>query len=140
VLGLARQLFEEVVIGVAINSEKRKTLFSAEERVEMIEESVASQSGVTVTSYSGLTVEFARQQEIRSLIRGLRVFSDFEDELQQAMMNRKLAPEIITIFLTPSSSNLFLSSRLIKEVAAGDGEVGELVPTPVARRLRSAFR
>ncbi|MGH7870235.1 MAG: pantetheine-phosphate adenylyltransferase, partial [Candidatus Dormibacteraceae bacterium] len=87
VLGLARQLFEEVVIGVAINSEKRKTLFSAEERVEMIEESVASQSGVTVTSYSGLTVEFARQQEIRSLIRGLRVFSDFEDELQQAMMN-----------------------------------------------------
>lgn len=139
VLERALEIFDAVTIAIAANPEKRQPLFSVAERVEMIGELVAELPGATVTSYTGLTVDFARTQGLRALVRGLRAYSDFDGELQQALMNRKLAPEIDTVFLMSSEAHIFVSSSILKDVASYGRDLDEFVPPPVARRLKERF-
>jgi len=135
----ARAIFPEVVVGVAENPGKG-TLFSVEERVEMLKEATRRLSGVKVEPFGGLSVDFARRQKARLILRGLRMLSDFEYEFQLALTNRRLDPGVETVFLMPSAECSYLSSRLIKEAAGLGGDVNGLVPSFVARRLKERLK
>lgn len=132
------KLFDEVIIGVADN-EVKKPLFTAVERVALIRQSVGEYPGLTVEPLSGLLVEFCRRREAFVVIRGLRAVSDFEFEFQMALTNRRLEPKIETIFLTPREDCIFLSSRVVKEVARLGGDVAPFVSTPVLSALNGKF-
>jgi pantetheine-phosphate adenylyltransferase len=129
------EVFNEIMIAVLENP-KKAPLFSTKERVAMIREIFGRRSHVAVRSFNGLLVDFARANGTRVIIRGLRAISDFEYELQMALMNRNLAADIETFFMMPNVKYSFLSSNLVKEVIALGGSVDGLVPGPVARRLR----
>ena len=135
----AAALFEGVIVAVAANPEKRSPLFTPEERVAMIREAVRGLAGVEVRTFSGLTVEFARSVGATALLKGLRVYSDFEAELQQALMNRQLAPDLETIFLMSGYAQIFVSSSILKDVASHGGDVSQFVPEVVAHRLKEKF-
>src|SRR6266542_4714929 len=134
VLFRARRLADRVIVAILENDEK-KPLFSIAERLEMIREIVGEDSGVAVRSFSGLLVDFARETGATLLVRGLRAISDYEYELQMALMNRRLAPSIETVFLMAKEEYSYVSSRLVKEVAGLGGDVSGLVPESVRRRL-----
>ena len=140
VVDRALSIFDRVVVAVAANPEKRQPLFTVEERIKLIEESLKSRHGVEVTSFKGLTVEFARSRGATTLIKGLRAYSDFDAELQQALMNRKLAPDIHTVFLMSGFAHIFVSSSILKDIASYGGKVDDLVPPPVARALKEKYR
>jgi len=136
----AAALFDRLVIGV-LHNPKKAPLFSVEERVAMIRESVAEfDANVTVEAFDGLTVEFATRQGAAFIVRGLRAVSDFEAELQMAHTNRRLQRGVDTIFLMSALEFGYLSSTLAKEVAQFGGDVGEMVPSPVGRALDGRFR
>src|SRR2546428_11912877 len=139
VVDRALGIFDDLLIAVAANPDKRAPLFTAEERVEMIQESLAGRPHVDVTTYTGLTVDFARQRGIRTLVKGLRAYSDFDAELQQALMNRKLAPDVNTVFLMSSFTHIFVSSSILKDIASHGREVSDFVPAAVAQRLKEKF-
>ena len=130
----AAKIFDRLIVGVASN-EQKDGLFSAEERVEMIEEMTANIGNVSVSTFYGLTVEYARSQGAIALIRGLRVISDFEFELSMAINNQKLNPEVDTVCLMPSEPYLFLSSRQVKEIVHFGGRVSHYVTPAVEARL-----
>jgi pantetheine-phosphate adenylyltransferase len=130
------KVFERVVVAVLENPKKRP-LFTTKERVRMIHEIFASRKEVEVRAFDGLLVDFARAQGTTVVMRGLRAISDFEYEFQMALMNRSLAPDIETFFMMPSVHYSFLSSNVVREVAALGGSVEGLVPGLVARKLRS---
>ncbi len=134
----ASALFDQVVVAVADNPAKRP-LFSLAERVEMAQESLSHFSNVSVLGFSGLLADFVRIQQARVLIRGLRAVSDFEFEFQMAGMNRRLQPEVETLFLTPSEQYLYISSTMIREIAGLGGDVGEFVNARVLRSLAQKF-
>ena len=136
----ALSIFDRVIVAVAANPEKRQPLFTVEERIKLIEESLKGRKGVEVTSFKGLTVEFARSLGATTLIKGLRAYSDFDAELQQALMNRKLAPDIHTVFLMSGFAHIFVSSSILKDIASYGGKVDDLVPPPVARALKEKYR
>ena len=138
VIQRAAKLFDEVVVAVAFNDQKQ-TLFTPDERVSMIEAVVDGNSNIRVSRFSGLLVDFAREQQAVAVVRGLRAVSDFEFEFQMALMNRKLEPTIETIFLTPREEYTYLSSRIVKEIARLGGNVDAFVPTSVARALAERF-
>ena len=138
VIHRAAKLFDEVVVAVAFNDQK-KTMFTAEERVALIREVTAGVGNIRVVCFGGLLVEFARQENAVAVVRGLRAISDFEFEFQMALMNRKLDPVIETIFLTPREEYTYLSSRIVKEIARLGGNVEAFVPTSVVRALREKF-
>jgi pantetheine-phosphate adenylyltransferase len=136
----AAALFDRLVIGV-LHNPKKAPLFSVDERVAMISESVADfGDNVTVEAFDGLTVEFARRQGAGFIVRGLRAVSDFEAELQMAHTNRRLQRGVDTVFLMSALEFGYLSSTLAKEVAQFGGEIGEMVPPPVQRALEDRFR
>ncbi|MBU9888535.1 MAG: pantetheine-phosphate adenylyltransferase [Candidatus Omnitrophica bacterium] len=135
----ARQLFDELWIVVASNPSKG-ALFTADERVAFLKNAVKKFPHVHVAGWQGLTVDFAARKGITTIIRGLRATSDFDYEFQMALTNRKLAPGIDTVFLMPSESYFYLSSRLIKEIAKLGGDVAAYVPKPVAVRLRERYK
>lgn len=128
-------LFDEIIVVVAVNQEKQ-TLFSTEERVDFMERAVKNLKGVEVDRLEGLTVEYAVARKARTIIRGLRATSDFDYEFQMAITNRKLSKEVDTVFLMPSEAHFYLSSRLIKEIAALGGDITHYVPDFVAKRLK----
>jgi pantetheine-phosphate adenylyltransferase len=131
----ALNLFDELIVVVASNPSK-KTFFSVEERVDFLKAALKHRPQVTVKSWEGLTVHLAAKEKAFTLIRGIRATSDFDYEFQMALTNRKLAPTIDTMFLMPSESHFYLSSRLIKEVAQLGGDVTRYVPAPVAARIK----
>ena len=133
VLQRATGIFDKVYIAVLQNPSK-SPLFSVEERMEMIRASVDNPR-VEVDSFDGLIVDYARRINAGSIVKGLRAVSDFESEFQQALFNRKLAPDITTVFLMTGFANVFLSSSLVKEVARFGGDVSFAVPPVVADRL-----
>lgn len=133
-----RKVFDSIIIGVGENPNK-KQLFSIDERVSLIKEAVGDINGVSVEPFDTLLVDFANARGIGALIRGLRAVSDFEYELQMALMNRKLAKEVETVFLMPSLRYIFLSSTIVKEAAEYGGDVSTLVPQNVASALREKF-
>ena len=130
----ARRLFDKVVVAVAVNSGKNP-LFTLEERRQLIVESCAHMPNVEVIAFEGLLVDAVKELKVDAILRGLRAFSDFEYELQMALMNRELLKNCETIFLTPTVENSFVSSTLIKEVARLGGDFAVHVPAPVARAL-----
>jgi len=134
----ALKAFDRVVVALGINT-KKEALFSVEERKEMIRETFSGDDRVAVDVFSGLQVEYLERIGAAAVVRGLRAVSDFEFEFQMANMNRKLYPEAETFFLMTGQDNFYLSSSLIKEVAALGGCVEGLVPTPVVRRLAERF-
>jgi pantetheine-phosphate adenylyltransferase len=134
----ASQLFDSLIVAVAHN-EAKKALFSVEERIAMIEESINGASGIVVKRLDGLLVDFARQENAFVVIRGLRAVSDFEFEFQMALMNRRLETRLETLFLTPKEDYTFLSSRIVKEVANFGGDVTPFVPPAAAERLKAKF-
>ncbi|EDP57750.1 pantetheine-phosphate adenylyltransferase [Vibrio sp. AND4] len=129
------EMFDEVVIGVAASPSKN-TMFTLEERVALMEEVVAHLSGVTVKGFSGLLVDFARQEQAKVLIRGLRTTVDFEYEFGLTNMYRKLLPGIESVFLTPEEEFAFLSSTIVREVAIHGGSIEQFVPEVVATAIK----
>jgi pantetheine-phosphate adenylyltransferase len=131
----AARLFDSIVMGVYEKSNKH-LIFTTEERVELARRAVANIPNVEVKSFSGLTVDFARGEGARVMIRGLRMNADFEKEFEMALMNRKLAPDLDLLCLMASQEYQFLSSSLLKEVARLNGNISDLVPKHVAEALR----
>jgi pantetheine-phosphate adenylyltransferase len=138
VLHRAAKIFDEVIIAIAYNSQK-SGLFNPEERLRFITEVIQPLPNVRVTQFHGLLVDYAREQKAGAVIRGLRAISDFEFEFQMALMNRKLDPGVETIFLMPREEYTYLSSRIVREIAALGGAIEAFVPAPVARALREKF-
>ncbi len=132
----AAGMCDELIVAVLRNTEK-KPLFGADERREMFAESLglAGIERVRVAAFDGLLAEFARAERATLIVRGLRAISDFEYELQMALMNRRLDPGLETVFLTPGEDVAFISSRLVREIARLGGDVSRLVPAPALQRL-----
>jgi pantetheine-phosphate adenylyltransferase len=133
------RIFDRIVVAVLKNP-KKQPLFTTKERVRMIQDIFAVKREVEVLAFEGLLVDFARAQGTRVVIRGLRAISDFEYELQMALMNRNLVPDIETFFMMPNVKYSFLSSDLVREVVMLGGAVDDLVPELVARRLRDKIK
>lgn len=132
------RLFSEVIVAIAHNPQK-KALFSVSQRIKQVQAATVHLKNVRVDAFDGLTVEYARSQQATVLLRGLRVLSDFEYELQMSHTNKSLWPEIETVFLTTSNEYSFLSSSLVKEIARFGGNVRHLVPATVAKDLEACF-
>jgi len=132
------RLFDRVDVAILENVEK-EPLFTLEERVALIRESVAAWPQVSVSTFSGLLVDYVRRCRAHAIVRGLRAISDFEYEFHMALMNRRLDPEVETVFMMPAETYSYLSSRLVKEVASLGGDVSGLVPPPVARAILARF-
>ena len=133
------RLFEHVTVAILVNPVKNP-LFTLEERVEMLSEATAGIGNVSVDTFHGLTVEFARRIGATSILRGIRAISDYEHEFQMALMNRRIAPEVETVFLQPAGRYSFVSSRMVKEVFSFGGDVAGLVPPNVLKRLSARIR
>jgi pantetheine-phosphate adenylyltransferase len=138
VITRAARHFEALIVAVTANPSKRP-LFSLSEREEMLGAALAGVPNVEIASFDGLLVDYARARGVRLVVKGLRAISDFEYELQMAEMNSALAPDLDTVFIVASSSWGFVSSSLVKEVAAHGGDVGLLVPAGVAHALKTRF-
>jgi pantetheine-phosphate adenylyltransferase len=132
----AARLFDTVVVGVA-DSEAKRPFFDIADRVEMAREVLAPLPNVTVTSFSSLLLQFVREQRARAVMRGLRAVSDFEYEFQMAGMNRRLDPEVETLFLTPSEEYTFVSATIVREIAKFGGDVSSFLHPLVNERLKA---
>jgi pantetheine-phosphate adenylyltransferase len=119
-----------------LENPSKQPLFSTDERVAMIRESLGERPGVEVSTFDGLTIDYARRVGARVIVRGLRAVSDFESEFQMALMNRRLEPDVTTVFIPTSLRHLFLSSSLIKELAEFGGDIAEFVPASVVEPLK----
>lgn len=139
IISRGAEIFGRIIVAVAEGG-KKAPMFSLDERVQMLSESLGGYRGVTVEPFRGLLANFARERESRVVIRGLRAVSDFEYEFQLALMNRKLSPDLDTMFVMPSEKYVYLNSSLVREIAALGGDVADLVPPAVARRLRERFK
>jgi pantetheine-phosphate adenylyltransferase len=139
ILERAALLFDRVIVAVLENPGKAP-LFSVEERIALIRASIDDMPKVEVDTFSGLTVDFARKVGATALVRGLRAISDFENEFQMALMNRRLHPDIHTVFLMTSFSNVFVSSSLIKEVCRFGGDITAFVTPAVAQAMHVRLR
>jgi len=140
VITRASYMFDELIVAVVNASvRKNKALFTAEERIEFIRTATGHLGNVKVEPFSNLVVEFARERGARAIVKGLRAISDFEYELEMNQLNRQLASDIESIYLMASPQYSFLSSSGVKEIATFGGDVSDLVPEPVARRLKEAL-
>lgn len=136
----AAHLFDELIVGVYDHSRPTKSvLFSVEERVGMILDSLENPGNIVIMPFTGLLVDFARRIEARVIVRGLRVFSDFEFEFRSALANQRLAPEIETISLMTREENSFVSGSTVREIASLGGDITSMVPPNVAALLYSRF-
>jgi pantetheine-phosphate adenylyltransferase len=129
------RLFDRIVVAILLNIEKAP-LFTVEERVDIAREVFGGNPNVEVDTFDGLLVEYARRKRASVIVRGLRAISDFEYEMQMALMNRNLNPEVETVFMMPAETYTYVSSRIVKEVVALGGSVTNLVPSIVDARLR----
>jgi pantetheine-phosphate adenylyltransferase len=139
VIGRGSRLCDRLIVSI-LKNEVKSPLFSIEERMEMIRETVAPFPNVEVDWFDGLLVDYARSKGARVILRGIRAISDYEYELQMALMNRRLQPDLETIFLLAGEQYSFISSKLVKEVIRLGGNITGLVPPTVEQRLRERFR
>lgn len=133
------RIFDQIIVAVAMNP-KKTSLFTVEERVRMAEEAVKGLGDVKVESFDGLLMDYAREKGATAIIRGLRAVSDFEYELQMALMNRRLDSEVETVFMMPSEEYSYLTSSIVKEVASLKGSTKGLVPDIVEKEFRKKFK
>jgi len=135
------RIFDRIIVAIAYNPDKSESLFTVEERLEMIRESCREFGNrIEAQSFEGLLVDYARKTGAKVIIRGLRVISDFEYEFQMAMMNRNLEPGLETLFMMTGESYFYISSRLVKEVVSLGGDVSSQVPKEVWKRLQKKFK
>ena len=142
ILQRATELFDEVIVTIAINNRK-EAVFTGKERVELLEECLKDKSWadrVQVEQFEGLLVDFAKQKKAKTLVRGVRQISDFEYEFRMALTNRRLAPNVDTVFLMPNEQLTFISASLVKEVAAWGGDLSSFVPDHVAEALKEKMK
>jgi pantetheine-phosphate adenylyltransferase len=139
VITRAAGIFDRVVVGVVGNPQHKQPLFSLDERVAFLRETLEGIENVEVDVFSQLVVDFARKWDAKIIVKGLRVISDFEWEFQMNQLNRTLAPDVETVYVMASPQVSFVSSSGVKEIASFGGKVDELVPEPVARRFRELF-
>jgi pantetheine-phosphate adenylyltransferase len=142
ILKRATKLFEEVIVTVAVNN-KKDAVFSGEERVELVKACLSGKDwskNVTVNQFTGLLVDHAQKMNADTLVRGVRQISDFEYEFRMALTNKRLAPEVDTVFLMPDEEFTFISASIVREVAYWDGDLSSFVPDIVAKALRDKFR
>ena len=135
----AALVFDELVVGVA-DSRAKQPFFTLEERVELAHEVLSGYANVRIASFRGLLMNFIRAQDARVVLRGLRAVSDFEYEFQLAGMNRKLYPDVETLFLTPGEQHMFLSATMVREIATLGGDVGQFVHPAVERCIKQKIR
>jgi len=134
----ASRIFDELIVAVSHNTDKT-SLFSPEERMEMLEKSVGYIRNIKITSFNSLAVDYVKSKKINVIIRGLRMISDFEYEFQMALTNRKLNKNIETVFMMPSESFSYISSRLIKEAASLGADLSGFVPAFVEKKLKENY-
>ena len=140
VIQRAGTLFDELIVAVASNDQKHKsTLFSIEERIALLQQTCEHIPKLRVVRLNGLLVDFAKQEKVVAIVRGLRAISDFEFEFQMALMNRKMEPTVETIFMMPKEEYTYISSRIVKEIARLGGNVQSFVPDCVVRALAKKF-
>jgi len=139
VIQRAAKIFDRIVVGVVGNPHHKSVLLPVEERVDLLREALAKSPNVEVDVFKELVVDFARRWEAKVIVKGLRVISDFEYEFQMNQLNRTLAPEIETVYVMASPGVSFVSSSGVKEIASFGGDVDDLVPPAVARRLKELF-
>ena len=141
IIGRAANVFDNVVVGVVNQPvRKKQTVFSADERVAFIEAEVAEHGNVQVKPFDTLLVDFARENGARAIVKGLRAISDFEYEFEMNQLNRKMAPDIESVYLMSAPQFSFLSSSGVKELAMFGGDINGLVPDPVAARLQEELK
>lgn len=133
------KLFDHLTVAILVNPVKNP-LFTVQERIEMLKEATKPLGNISVAKFEGLMVEFARTVGATAVLRGIRAISDYEGEFQMALMNRRLAPEIETVFLQPAGRYSFVSSRMVKEVFSFGGDITGLVPTNVLKKLRARIK
>ena len=138
VIERAFKIFPQLIIGVAA-SEGKSPLFSLEERIELVKNSISHMPTIILKPFDGLLVDLAESEDAHVIIRGLRAFSDFEYEFQMALTNRKLKPEIETLFLMPKQDHSYVSSSNVREVAKMGGDVSQFVPVSVQNALKDKF-
>jgi len=138
IIDRALELFDGLVVAVAENPQK-KPLFSLAERAEFLRKLLAGKPAIEITSFEGLTAHLAKEKNVTAIVRGLRAVSDFEYEFQIAVMNRRLAPEVETVFLMPSEKYTYLSSTVIKDVFSHGGDVSAFVPPVILEALKKKF-
>jgi len=136
IISRGARLFDRIIVAILVNAEK-SPLFSMQERVEILRDVFKDQPNVEVDTFGGLLVEYVERRQAQVIVRGLRAVSDYEFEFQMALMNRRLTPNIETVFMMPAEQYTYISSRLIKEVFALGGQVQGLVPDLVEQRLRA---
>lgn len=134
----AARMFDRIILAIAENADK-SPLFSLEERIELAGRALGQVKNVEVVGFSGLLIDFAREAGADVILRGLRAVSDFEYEFQLASMNRRLEPELETVFLAPAENYTFVSASLVKEIARHGGDVGAFVHTDIFRALKNKF-
>jgi len=139
VITRAAEIFDRVVVGVVGTPQHKQPMFTLEERVGFLRETLADLENVEVDVFSELVVDFARKWDAKVIVKGLRVISDFEWEFQMNQLNRTLAPDVETVYVMASPSVSFVSSSGVKEIASFGGNVDELVPVAVARRFKELF-
>ena len=135
----AKEIFPELIIAVAHNPAKNP-LFTVQERLKMLRQATKGMKGLIVDDFDGLVIDYCRKKKARTILRGLRMISDFEYEFQMALINRKLSPKIETIFLMPHESYSYLSSRLLKEAASLGADLSCFVPPNVERELKRKLK
>jgi pantetheine-phosphate adenylyltransferase len=133
------KLFDHLTVAILVNPVKNP-LFTVEERVEMLREATKPLGNVSVATFDGLMVAFAQKVGASAVLRGIRAISDYEGEFQMALMNRRLAPDVETVFLQPAGRYSFVSSRMVKEVFSFGGDITGLVPTNVLKKLRARIK
>jgi len=136
------KMFDKVVVTVAVNN-KKTAVFTGKERILLIKETIKNKPWahkVEIEQFTGLLIDYARQKEINILLRGVRQLSDFEYEFRMALTNRRLAPEIDTVFMMPDEQLTFISATIVKEIAAWNGDLSSFVPDHVAKALKEKFR
>jgi len=141
ILSRAVKMFDKIIVTVAVNN-KKNAVFTGEERIKLIEESISESewaSQVEIIQFTGLLVDLARKKEVNVLLRGVRQISDFEYEFRMALANRRLAPEVDTVFLMPDEQLTFISATIVKEIAAWGGDLSSFVPDNVAKALRKKY-
>lgn len=141
ILSRAVKMFDKIIVTVAVNN-KKSAVFTGKERIKLIKESISKYkwSGqVEIIQFTGLLIDLAREKEVNVLLRGVRQISDFEYEFRMALTNRRLAPEVDTVFLMPDEQLTFISATIVKEIAAWGGDLSSFVPDNVARALRKKY-
>lgn len=131
--------FEKVIVAV-LNNTSKNVLFTVEERVKLLEKTIKKYDNVEIDTFSGLLIDYAKKKNVTTMVRGLRAVSDFEYEMQMALANRKLYPEIETLFMVSSSDYTYLSSSLVKEIASFNGDISCLVPEVVNNALKQKIK